>query len=308
MKRDTKLRRALDHIRREQPDPIRSQQAIECTRQAVQDRRMNELANRSRYRAKRPAVALAILCGLLLVMAWFAGFDSNDNLAFAEVVKQVGQARSVKYVELRWSVNDDGYRGSKTETTVQILGRYLERVERRQVSEGDELPEGRHWARQPGHYITISDLENGIYVNLFPKEKIYTRHDSVMSLSEDGLKVEKRKVKPRPGADLYASMSSVPFDKAKEIPSRRIDDRLTLGYRIDEYTEKEDGIDEWKRIYWVDPDTKLPVRIEVSHTSTRPRMSDSYWIQRDFEFNVDLDEALFSTELPPGYEDVSRKK
>ncbi len=304
---DSKFRHALDTLKNEQPDPVRAQQAIESTRRAIQDRRTS-VANGTRYPAKRSAIAVAVLCGALLVLAWLAGIETNENLAFADVVQQVGKARTMKYVELRWGVNDDGYRGPKTETTVQILGRYLERVERRQVTDGDELPKGRGWLRQPEHYITISDLEKGIYVNLFPDDKRYTRNDTVMSLSEDGLKVETRKVEPRPGADLYASMSSVPFDKAEVIPSRRIDGRLALGYRIDEQIEKEDGIDDWKRIYWVDPDTKLPVRIEVSHTSTRPRMADSYWIQRDFEFNVDMDEALFGTELPPGYKDVSRKE
>lgn len=308
MKRDTKLRRALVHLHREQPDPIRSQQAIESTRQAIRDRRMNEAPSSSRYAAKRQAIAVAVLCGLLLVMAWFAGINSNDNLAFAEVVKRVGQARSVKYVELNWAVNNDGYRGPKTETTVYISGRYLERVERRQVSEGDELPEGQHWVRQPEHYITISDLEKGIYVNLFPKEKLYSRNDTVMGLSQDGMMFIERRVKPRPGADLHASMSNVPFDKAEKIPSRRIDDRLVFGYRITEKIEKEDGIDYWERIYWVDPDTKLPVRIEVSHNSTRPRTASSRWIQRDIEFNVDLDKTLFSTEIPPGYTDKSREE
>lgn len=308
MKRDTKLRRALVHLHREQPDPIRSQQAIESTRQAIRDRRMNEAPSSSRYGANRQAIAVAVLCGLLLVMAWFAGINSNDNLAFAEVVKRVGQARSVKYVELNWAVNNDGNRGPKTETTAYISGRYLERVERRQVSEGDELPEGQHWVRQPEHYITISDLKNGIYVNLFPKEKLYSRNGTVMGLSQDGMMFIERRVKPRPGADLYASMSNVPFDKAEKIPSRRIDDRLVFGYRITEKIEKEDGIDYWERIYWVDPDTKLPVRIEVSHNSTRPRTASSRWIQRDIEFNVDLDKTLFSTEIPPGYTDKSREE
>lgn len=274
----------------------------------MEDRCAVSVPSGSRYAVKRSAFAVAALCGALLLMAWLAGIETKDNLAFADVVRQVGEARAVKYVELHWAVNNDGKRGPKTETTVHILGRYLQRLERRQVSEGDELPEGQGWFRQPDHYITISNLEKGIYVNLFPEDKSYRRSDIVMGLSEDGSKLETHKLKPRPGADLYASMSDVPFDRAKVIPSQQIDGRLALGYRIDEKYEKEDGIEEWKRIYWVDPETKLPVRIEISHTSTRPRMSDSTWILRDFEFNVDTDETLFSTEVPPGYKDLSSRE
>ena len=49
---------------------------------------------------------------------------------------------------------------------------------------------------------------------------------------------------------------------------------------------------------WGDPKTGLPARIETT-TAVLPNMTS---IQSDFEFNVEMDESLFSVEPPPGYE------
>ena len=48
---------------------------------------------------------------------------------------------------------------------------------------------------------------------------------------------------------------------------------------------------------WVDPDTKLPVEIELKHPSRKQTI-----FMDEFEFDFDLDESDFSTEIPDGYE------
>ena len=48
---------------------------------------------------------------------------------------------------------------------------------------------------------------------------------------------------------------------------------------------------------WADPDTGLPVRVEfTSHRRPKTRK-----VMSDFRINVDLDESLFSLEVPEGY-------
>ena len=49
---------------------------------------------------------------------------------------------------------------------------------------------------------------------------------------------------------------------------------------------------------WGDPKTGLPVRIEM----TMEIMPNLKVTMSDFEFNVDMDESLFSVEPPAGYE------
>lgn len=48
---------------------------------------------------------------------------------------------------------------------------------------------------------------------------------------------------------------------------------------------------------WVDPETKLPVEIELTHTQ-----SGQIIFMDEFEFDFELDESAFSTAIPDGYE------
>lgn len=54
---------------------------------------------------------------------------------------------------------------------------------------------------------------------------------------------------------------------------------------------------------WVDPQTKLPVRMEVEMIDPTPRIAHNKWVYTDFEWDpkvADL-EKLFSTDPPAGY-------
>ena len=83
---------------------------------------------------------------------------------------------------------------------------------------------------------------------------------------------------------------SKPHVKRESLGEKTIDGRRVVGFRI-----KDPGavID-----VWGDPETGLPVRIES--TVTMP--ADAKLTMSDFEFNVDLDESLFSVEPPADYE------
>jgi len=48
---------------------------------------------------------------------------------------------------------------------------------------------------------------------------------------------------------------------------------------------------------WVDPETKLPVEIELKHPTVKQTL-----LMDQFEFDFDLDASAFSTEAPEGYE------
>jgi hypothetical protein len=48
---------------------------------------------------------------------------------------------------------------------------------------------------------------------------------------------------------------------------------------------------------WVDPETKLPVEIELKHPTVKQTL-----FMDQFEFDFDLDASAFSTEVPEGYE------
>jgi hypothetical protein len=54
---------------------------------------------------------------------------------------------------------------------------------------------------------------------------------------------------------------------------------------------------------WVDPQTKLPIRVEIEMIDPTPRIARNEWVYTDFEWDPkDADrEKLFSTDPPAGY-------
>jgi hypothetical protein len=74
----------------------------------------------------------------------------------------------------------------------------------------------------------------------------------------------------------------------QEIGIRDIDGHVAKGFRSkSEYNDIA---------IWADVQTKLPVRYEVMHVGTGRKITLS-----EFEFDMDFDEALFSTTAPEGY-------
>lgn len=78
-------------------------------------------------------------------------------------------------------------------------------------------------------------------------------------------------------------------DEIEQLGRQTIDGRQVVGFRIPK-ADRETKI-------WADPDTGLPVKVEfISHLKQKART-----VMSDFRINVDLDESLFSLEVPEGY-------
>src|SRR5262249_28539527 len=54
---------------------------------------------------------------------------------------------------------------------------------------------------------------------------------------------------------------------------------------------------------WVDPRTKLPIRVEIEMIDPTPRIARNEWILTDFEWDPKVadPEKLFKTDPPAGY-------
>ena len=54
---------------------------------------------------------------------------------------------------------------------------------------------------------------------------------------------------------------------------------------------------------WVDPLTKLPIRVEIELIDPTPRIARNEWVFTDFEWDPEVadTEKLFSTDPPPGF-------
>lgn len=76
----------------------------------------------------------------------------------------------------------------------------------------------------------------------------------------------------------------------KELGQRQIDGRQAVGFRL--------RVNNREMTVWADPETALPIRVERTSGLMKPRY---HHVMSDFQYNVELDESLFSLEPPDGY-------
>ncbi len=84
------------------------------------------------------------------------------------------------------------------------------------------------------------------------------------------------------------SMQNISSGGVQELGIREIDGHIAKGFRSkSEYNDIT---------IWADVQTKLPVQLEIIHVGRGKKI-----IISEFEFDIDFDEALFSTTAPEGY-------
>ncbi len=130
-----------------------------------------------------------------------------------------------------------------------------------------------------GH-VNISDWEEGKIVGLDPHNKRATVFNLV------GLSDEKRE-QIRKSGNQFEAMREL-LNRASTDPEIRIE---KLGSKV-----VDNGVS--PMTVWADRISKLPVRIE----STMPGPPRTKVVMTHYEFDVDLDDALFSLDVPEGYE------
>ena len=93
--------------------------------------------------------------------------------------------------------------------------------------------------------------------------------------------------------DALQSPDSDPFE-VRELGTRTVGDRTEVGFEVDVAI----GVGKNATfVVWADPSTKFPVEIEVPVPE-----GEGKFIYKNYEFDIELDEELFSTEVPEGYE------
>jgi len=77
-------------------------------------------------------------------------------------------------------------------------------------------------------------------------------------------------------------------NKAENLGHQMVGGRERVGFRIRKGS--------YEFTIWAEPDTGLPARVEAISNDRKSRL-----VWSDFRYNVDLDESLFSLEVPEGY-------
>ena len=169
------------------------------------------------------------------------------------------------------------------------------------------MPKGQFWTTTNSDYIVIYNTEPGNFATLFlfPAEKIYRVEHTTFGIDPNTEEAKRQETKPKLKVtfhnSFYAGMREYPAERATKVPNRILGGKEAAGFQFVEKIERPEWTATTTKTYWVDPRTKLPVRIETQFRPTNPMVVDTDWVESDFVFDAPLDVALFSTDPPAGY-------
>jgi outer membrane lipoprotein-sorting protein len=327
MPRSQRILADLNELGRIEPDAALTRHAIERAKIVVKESFIARTAFTGRGRKLslvRSLMAIAAVAIVMYCVAQWMPSGSNGNIAFAQVQAQIAKTKTVQYVETITSMAGDDKVGSEQVRRVAILDGQLKREE---VT--DKL--GDYWAPKKGKNkvdpcVTIYDLKAPKTLLLYPEKKGYVarggvvqviRDDTVFDIIVIGHKLppewKAKEVTPDSNYSLYNQIRELPTDKAKSLPGQMIDGKKATGFVIDGKREEQGYSVNWQQTYWVDPNTKLPLRIEYSIRCLLPdgKIAGEGKIDgliKDIVFDAPLDPKLFSTVPPEGWTDLAAQK
>lgn len=209
------------------------------------------------------AVAVAALIATSLF--WMLGAPSSRaSFAFGDVKAAVGQTRSVSY-----RLTTTGWKGSPWPDPYVRTAMVLE--------------PGRGRSETNTGEVQVFNLEEGRLLRVQHRERKAAIYPLYSPSNEAA---------PSFG-DFSQQLRNIPAATTRKIGEREID-----GRRVIEFLWRQDDAD---YVVAVDAATKLPVRMEVNRGKTH-RGDEIREVFDDFVFDAEMDESLFSTSPPEGYE------
>jgi outer membrane lipoprotein-sorting protein len=209
------------------------------------------------------AAAVVTIIAVLIGVHQFG--NSMEKVAFADVVRPILTARTATY---KITLKIPNMMTGNGTMTVESEGMFMEPGYMREAT-----PAGR---------VKIVDFQKGKMLLLNTEKKtakVYEQNipDEVNIFSE----IRKRIKQAQQVGD-----ESVEF-----LGKQKFDGEIAIGYRV---REPPGDV-----TVWADAETLLPLRIEYSMTEMVGE--ESSYIITDIAFDVELDESLFSSEIPEGY-------
>jgi outer membrane lipoprotein-sorting protein len=203
------------------------------------------------------AAAAVIIIAILIGVHYLGGSIDGASLAWAEVVEQISSYTKYKCRQRVVREQDPQY------PTMQVY--HLNLQQRRQEVEDGSI-----------HIIDMRRTD-AITVELYPAQNKAT----VTKLIGFG---------PRKDPHIIEMVKRFEQESTERLGTKKQNGKILHGFRhqpnkYNDYT------------VWVDPDTKLPVEIELKHT----QRGQTIFLD-EFEFDFELDPSAFSTDIPDGYD------
>ena len=131
----------------------------------------------------------------------------------------------------------------------------------------------------PGGFVTVIDWAQGKGISILPSRKQFIEME-MSNLPHDPAQQQ---------FNVIEKLRTLPDRADEELGTSEIDGRVLQGFRVTE----EDVIN----TVWIDPQTRDLVRVETEFINA-PGMNV---VMTDFQFDVELDDSLFSLTPPAGY-------
>jgi hypothetical protein len=211
---------------------------------------------------KNPMTKLAAAAGIIIAVFIVMQQFENSSVAWAEVIEQLSS--HTKYKCRQRVVREQGPEFPRPFfPTMQVY--HLNLSQRRQ-----EVDDGT---------IHIVDMrgEDAITVRLDPAQKKAT----VTKLLGFG---------PRKDPDIIDMVKRFEQESTERLGTKKVDGKILHGFRHQPDEHNDFTV-------WVDPETKLPVEIELVHVNRGQTI-----FLDEFEFDFELDPSAFSTDVPDDYE------
>jgi len=206
------------------------------------------------------AAAAVIIIAVLIGVNQFTGSIDGSSVAWAEVVEQIN--RHTKYKCRQRVVREQG-----PQIPVKDVYHMNLSLRRQEAENGD---------------IQIIDMRgtDTITVQLYP--------DQMKAIVTKGIGAG-----PRKDPHIIEMVKRFEQESTERLGTKKVNGKILQGFRHvpNEYND-------WT--VWVDPETKLPVEIEIKHTQGGQTYRTI--LMDEFEFDFDLDASAFSTKVPDGYE------
>lgn len=271
------LQAALDALRNEPVPPgpppelaAETVRLLETSTVSPEVLRRNERKARM-LRIARYSSLSAVAVALAAFLGWFAFLNGTSSVAFADVIKNVRKAKSV-------TITNRQKIGNQPEFEFKI-----------------SIQQDHFRMEVPDAFAMIADIKN--------KKALQIDHGNNVAYKV-------------PVTDEMAKRFANPIDQFRKLQpkdaKRRGDEQLN-GKTTDVYiVNKIDFLGfkgEGEMKIWVDPKTKLPLKIRIGVNSRRGSKStdrpfDTVMVYEDFEWNKKLDSKLFELKIPKGYKVV----
>jgi hypothetical protein len=208
-------------------------------------------------RTIRYAAAAVILIAVLVGINHLGGSIDGTSMAWSQVIEQMNSY--TRYKCRQRVVREKG----PQHPTMQVY--HLNLSQRRQEVEDGSI-----------HVIDMRS-KDPITVELYPAEKKAT----VTTLIGFG---------PKKDPNIIAMVKRFEQESTERLGTKKLAGKILQGFRHLPNEHNDFTV-------WVDPETKLPVEIELKHV----KRGQTIFLD-DFEFDFELDPSAFSTEVPEGYE------